>query len=146
MLEHVAFPAKLIQKSIQFLSKNGIIVILLPYEQEYVLSAKSVYLDAHQHMYSRKSVENLLKSVGCNNIEVGCIDTINRHWIEYTEMHKNLLGKTFIQKNLIGYGTLMSSFSGGKIKKQRFIFTKSILDIFFQMTSFVLNKLLRFLH
>ena len=43
-------------------------------------------------------------------------------------------------------GTLMSPYSGGKIKKQRFIFTKSILDIFFQMTSLVLKKLLRFLH
>jgi len=145
VLEHVAFPAKILKEASQYLSKDGIIVILLPYEQESILSKNSVYLNAHQHMYSRKSMENLLKSAGYKHVEVGCIDTINRHWVVNNEKERNQLGKTFIQKNIIGYGTSMPSYSGQTIKKMRFIFTKSILDIFFQMTSKVLNRLFRYL-
>lgn len=129
VLEHVASPVELTKVAVRYLSQNGVLIMVLPYEQDGILSPSSVYLSPHMHLYSQRSALELLKTVGLRNVKVGEIDAFNKHWSVEDDTKKSFLGKTFKVKNLIAYGINNEDNNGYNIRRDKVVYFKSCRDL-----------------
>lgn len=125
VLEHVALPVELTKEAVSYLSPNGVLLVVLPYEQDGALSPSSAYLSPHMHLYSQRSTLELLKSVGFRNVKVSEIDAFNKHWLVEDDASRKLLGKTFKVKNIIAYGIYKEANKGNDIRRETIIYLSS---------------------
>lgn len=140
VLEHVSFPLKLIKKVIEFASRPAVVVVIVPYEQTEILNRK-IYFSPHMQLFSLKSVKRLLEGMGCEIVKVGLINVLNKHWVVESENKKNLLGKTFIQKNIIGYG-IMENVPADKSYIIDSDYVKSIGNLLFHTAKRTMKKMI----
>lgn len=70
IIEHVAFPKELLLKCLERLSRDGIIMVVVPYEVHSVLSRKSGLINYHQQLFSVTSLTELLKGCHFKDINV----------------------------------------------------------------------------
>lgn len=64
VLEHVAFPDLVLRRVRDLLSEDGLVVVVVPYEQFALVSASSSAMHYHQQMFSTRSVRTLLSKCG----------------------------------------------------------------------------------
>lgn len=70
ILEHTAFPSDVVNQCAQYLGDQGLLMIVVPYEQAMWLFQKDTSPAAHQSAFSATSVCRLLSRCGFRSLDV----------------------------------------------------------------------------